>query len=118
MVLCICFLLVPHISNACAKEKARAEQAFYSKNRLERNEQEACCKTNACKKSMHHKQLADQCGQGACTCTVFTSSLSFHLPDCMKMKVQFGENQPLKFAFKQACYSSGYTSVWLPPKIG
>lgn len=38
--------------------------------------------------------------------------------DGLKIKNHFIEETKLKFSFSQTYYSSGFSSIWQPPKIG
>jgi hypothetical protein len=63
----------------------------------------------------------DNCGGGcshsSCRCGASITSLSLPVIIELKAKNQFAASKKQKFGFKEAYYSSGFFSIWLPPKI-
>jgi len=67
------------------------------------------------------KCKSDKCGGGcshnSCRCGASITSLSLPVIIELKAKNQFAAGKKQKFGFKEAYYSSGFFSIWLPPKI-
>lgn len=111
------FVLMPGISYACAKKSTKAEQVYCSKDPSKKTEQKECCKTKTCKKDKNQDDCGGKCKHSSCSCSTSSSSLSLPVLIDLKTKDLFAETKKLKFGFTQAYYSSGYFSIWLPPKI-
>ncbi|MBF6645686.1 MULTISPECIES: hypothetical protein [Flavobacteriales] len=112
------FLLAPNISYACSKAPIKTEQQKFSKNHHEKAEKKDCCKTKSCKKCKDGNGCGGNCKHNSCKCGVSSpNSLSVPIAIELKAKNYFAETKKQKFGFKEAYYSSGFFSIWLPPKI-
>ncbi|WP_336691087.1 MULTISPECIES: hypothetical protein [unclassified Chryseobacterium] len=118
ILLCLAFFLIPNIGFACTKEEIKKEQKSCSKNQSTKAEKKDCCKTKSCKKDKDHNDCNGKCKHSSCRCSTSSSSLSLPIPIDLKTTNHFAEIKKQKFGFKQAYYSSGYSSIWQPPKIG
>ena len=117
ILLCLGFFLMPSISYACAKKVAKTEQASCSKEQSERSEHKSSCKDKSCKKCKDGHDCGGNCKHSSCRCGASTTSLNLPIVIELKAKNLFAAAKKQKFGFKQAYYSSGFFSIWLPPKI-
>ncbi|MBX9448593.1 MAG: hypothetical protein KL787_02240 [Taibaiella sp.] len=110
------FFLMPNQSYACSKKSTQTEQSSCSKEKSKKSEHKKGCKGKSCKKCK-----SDNCGGGcshsSCRCGASITSLSLPVIIELKAKNQFAASKKQKFGFKEAYYSSGFFSIWLPPKI-
>ena len=116
ILFCLGFFLMPGISYACAKKSTKTEQSSCSNEKSKKSEHKKGCKNKSCKKCK-----SDNCGGGCshstCRCGASTTSLSLPAVIELRAKNHFAAAKKQKFAFKEAYYSSGFFSIWLPPKI-
>jgi len=117
ILLCLGFFLIPSLSYACAKKSTQAEYKSSLKDQIPKIERTDNCKTKPCE-NCNDNDCTGNCKHSCCRC--ITSSPAFSLPTLIYFKVTnlFAETKKQKFNFKQAYYSSGYSSIWQPPKIG
>ncbi len=115
--LCLGFFLVPSISYACAKKTANSEQKSCPKDQSAKAEHKSSCKDKSCKKCKDGHNCDGNCKHGSCGCSASSSSVSLTIPLDLKVTNPFAEIKKQKIAFKQTYYSSGYSSIWQPPKI-
>ena len=116
-VLILGFFLIPKTSYACAKNVRETASSSCSKKQDENRQSKDFSKTTSCEKKNQHKECNDQCKHSSCGCG--TSAPSFGLLTRLSLytKNHFSEITKQQFDFKQPHCSSGYFSVWLPPKI-
>jgi len=107
------FFLAPNQSYACSKTSTKTEKSTCSKKKSKKDS----AKANACKKNKHHDDCRGKCKHGSCYCSTSASSFSLLPLTEAKEKKYFVEVKKQKCSFEEACYSSGYFSIWLPPKI-
>lgn len=110
-------LLVPSISYACAKKMVQHKQASCSKDNSKNEGQKDCCNTDSGKTDGHQKDCKDNCNHSSCRCSTASSSSGLTTPDEFYAASHFTETKRQKFGFREIYYSSGYLSIWLPPKI-
>ena len=111
---------MPSQSYACPKKPIKTEQSSFTKQQSEKSAHKVSCKSEFGKKCGDCNDCNSDC-EGNCkhnSCTCGTSGFSFGLPmAAIPVKKHFSEAEKQKFSFRQAYYSSGFISVWLPPKI-
>ena len=117
ILLCLGFFLMPSISYACAKKTTKTEQKSCSKDQSAKAEHKSSCKDKSCKKCKDGHDCDGNCKHSSCGCSTSSSSLSIPIPTDLKVTTPFVETKKQKFGFKQAYCSSGYSSIWQPPKI-
>lgn len=117
ILLCLGFFLMPSISYACTKKTAKTEQKSCSKEKSEKSHHKGSCKDKSCKKCKDGHNCDGNCKHGSCGCSTSSSSVSLLIPIHLKVTTPFAKTKKQKFGFKQAYYSSGYSSIWQPPKI-
>lgn len=117
ILLCLGFFLMPGVSYACAQKSTNVEQKSCSKEQSKKSEHKSSCKDKTCKNCKNGHDCDGNCKHSSCRCSTSTSSLSLPTPIDLKITNPFAETKKQKFGFKQAYYSSGYYSIWQPPKI-
>ena len=117
ILLCLGFFLMPSISYACAKKTTKTEQKSCSKDQSAKAEHKSSCKDKSCKKCKDGHDCDGNCKHSSCGCSTSSSSVSLPIPVDLKTAAPFAETKKQKFGFKEAYYSSGYSSIWQPPKI-
>ncbi|TJZ63255.1 hypothetical protein FAZ15_02905 [Sphingobacterium olei] len=117
ILLCLGFFLTPSTGYACAKKAANTEQKSCSKDQSAKAEKKDCCETKSCKKDKNHDDCNGKCKNSSCRCNISSSFVSSTISSDFKVTDYFAETKKQKFGFKQAYYSSGYPSIWQPPKI-
>jgi len=118
ILICLGFLLIPSTTYACTKKTTKTDLKSVSKSQFHKAEIKDCCKAKSCKRDKNHNDCSGKCKHSSCRCSTFSSSLSLPIPFYLKNENQFVEIKQQKFDFKQAYYSSGFSSIWQPPKIG
>jgi len=114
---CLGFFMMPSQSFACSKHSAKTEQKSCHKEKSKDNKEKDCCKTKSCKKSKKENgHCSGNCNDKSCNSTSY-SSMGLPIFLEIKTKSYFADAKKQKFGFKEAYYSSGYSSIWLPPKI-
>lgn len=117
IVLLILFLgifLTPNFSHACG---TKSEKSCCKKEMPSKSEKKECCKN---KKSDNEKEKGcnGKCGHSNCSTSVSQFSLIMTFNE-----IEFNNNvfdftsQKQKFYHNETNISSGFYSVWLPPKI-
>lgn len=117
----VCFLgffLIPRQSYACkAQTKVKIEKSCCEVS-SDRHHSESTCQEDCCKdKKDDSKDCLGKCDSKSCQ----TPSQGFsEIPTLFTiLQNRFDpEGKKLYALYKQPHYSSGYLSIWLPPKIG
>ncbi len=119
MVLCcLGFLLMSKQGYACSKKTNTIEKVICSKQSLNKTENNNCCQIGSCQKNKYHSNCKGVCGHSSCKCSTTISSSSLLIAFELVLGQHFIEIEENKFGYSQAYYSSGFLSIWLPPKIG
>lgn len=107
--------MMPSQSYACSKNSTKTEQSSCSKKKALKAQD--CCKTKSCKKSKEDKgHCSGNCKDKTCTNNAPSPFIAI-ISHLEINRDYFAEIKKQKFGFKQIHYSSGYFSIWLPPKI-
>lgn len=112
IMLILGFFLLPTLTYACG---TKSEKGCCNKEIAAKSAKKDCCKNNQSKD--RSKDCGGKCGHSNCT----TSSVNFSLISIFKMEFQNNNfdntiEKP-QFYHSKTFISSGFTSVWLPPKI-
>jgi hypothetical protein len=99
---------------ACDSKLPVIAQQLCKKDNTEKSIKKNCCKTNSCEVEKYSKKCDGKC---ACECSTSNPSLNLLLPVSLNYHIPFKIAEQKQFALNQANYSSGFLSVWLPPKI-
>lgn len=109
IILTLGLFLLPTVNYACG---IKIEKDCCKKEYSSKTEKKECCN-----KSQSNKKCDGQCGHSNCTNTTINYSLiSLNEIDFKNNNFDFSTKKE-KFYHSQTFISSGFTSVWLPPKI-
>lgn len=108
------FFLTPAQSYACGTESDKTETSCNKQADAEADNNETCNnETEHCGK--HGNDCDGKCGNPSCHCP--TNGINFTVPffvQLSQVKVIFIKPN---FYYQETHYSSGFRSIWLPPKI-
>lgn len=112
IILTLGFFLSPTLSYACGN---KTEKSCCKKETSTKTEKKDCCNGKHSKDK--NNSCGGKCGHSNCTTSTVTFSLiSFNEIIFKNNNFDFSEEKS-KFYHSETFISSGYTSVWLPPKI-
>lgn len=115
ILLCLGFSLMPDKSYACAKEIDKSELNSCSKDQSSKAEKKNSCKTKSHQKDSVHHDCSGECIYNSCHCPASPLSIAVHLVTEIKNHNIFLEK--LAIDYNQSYVSSGFRTIWLPPKI-
>lgn len=111
------FFGTPTSSYACGTKSTKTEKSCCKKNKeSNKAEKKSCCK----KKSANNSDGCDgNCNDSDCSCPT-TNSTVFALTFYTELYKQttFPQNKISKSYYNETYLSSGFHSIWQPPKIG
>jgi hypothetical protein len=103
---------LPTLSYACG---TKTEKSCWKKETTSKTEKKDCCKNKQSKDK--DNSCGGKCGHSNCTTSTLTFSLiSFYEIEFNNNNFDFSIEKP-KFYHSETFISSGFSSVWLPPKI-
>ena len=109
------FLLTPTDTYACGAKSEQTENTGTKQSNTEKDNKD-CCNTDKEHCDKHGKNCNGKCGNPDCNCP--TSCTNFTIPFFAQLsQAKIILSKP-KFHYQEAFYSSGFTSIWLLPKIG
>ncbi|MDT3401943.1 hypothetical protein [Mucilaginibacter terrae] len=113
LIMSLGFFLMPGKTYACVSAKAQKERSACKKMQTDKHD----AKHDCCKGKKQHKKACD----GKCKSCVCNNVPATHFSMLASVNSNaqhaFAETQKTTFGYKAAHYSSGYISIWLPPKI-
>ncbi len=114
IMLTLGFFLMPAVSFAC---EMKTEKACCKKEVSAKSEKKDCCKDGH--SHGEQKSCEGKCGHSNCTSTASTSTSSAVLNDFSFTSNAFDfSTEKQKFQDSKTFISSGFSSLWLIPKIG
>jgi hypothetical protein len=109
------FVLTPTDTYACGAKSENTENTF-NKQSNSKMEMKDCCDKEKGQCGKHGKDCDGNCGNPACHCP--TNCTNFTIPFLAQFsQVKLILSKP-NFYYQETYYSSGFLSIWLPPKIG
>jgi len=113
------FIVIPNTTYACAAKVTGTEKKCCSQKKSEKTEKKSCCKTKKSKKDKSLNECNGKCGDSSCKCStgISLSLLGVPVSSYFITKKHFADIKTQNFIFRNAYYSSGYFSIWQPPKI-
>jgi hypothetical protein len=109
------FFLTPTETYACGSKSENIENNCSKQSDTEAEKKE-CCDTKKGQCSKHGKDCDGKCGNPACHCP--TNCTNFTIPFFDGFSgITIIVNKP-NFYYQDTYYSSGFLSIWQPPKIG
>ncbi len=115
---CLGFLLMSTQSYACSKKIVVQENSVSVKPSSKKLEDNSCCQIGTCEKNKHQRNCKGVCGHSACKCSTSICSLSLTVAIELASNHHFAELEKNTFGDQNDDGSSGFLSIWLPPKIG
>ena len=113
IILTLGFFLSPTLSYACG---TKTEKSCCKKEKTSKTEKKNCCKKKDSQDE--DKSCGGKCGHSNCTSStsIKFSIISSYEINFKNNSFDFSAEKP-KFYHSKTFISSGFTSVWLPPKI-
>ena len=112
IILTLGFFLSPTLSYACG---TKTEKACCKKETAKETKKKHCCNNKHSKDK--DKGCGGKCGHSNCTTSIVNFSIiSFNEIEFKNNSFDFSSEKS-KFYHSETFISSGFTSVWLPPKI-
>lgn len=109
------FFAIPTLAYACGNSSTKTEKSCCKKGKADKSNKKDCCKNHKSKNNKNDDSCGGKCKHSSCSCTTFHFVMS--LPFYNETKTCFIESEKLKFYPNEAYLSSGFFSIWLPPKI-
>ena len=112
VILTLGFFLMPSMMYACG---TTSEKGCCKKEVSAKSEKNECCKNKS--SNDKNNSCGGKCGHANCTSsTTNFSVISFYEIEFINNNFDFSSNKS-KFHHSETYISSGFSSVWLPPKI-
>ena len=109
------FFLTPTLTYACSKSHTQTEKSCCDK-KTSQTDKNNCCKNKSSHNQKDNDGCGGKCGHSSCHCP--TVSFSF-IPSTPELKYNLlVVAQKQFFFYSDPYFSSGYHSIWQPPKIG
>jgi hypothetical protein len=109
------FILTPTDTYACESKSEKVENTCSKKSDSE-TEKKGCCDTDKGQCGKHGKDCEGNCGNPACHCPTNCTNFSIPLFDAF-LRIKIIVSKP-NFYYQDTYYSSGFLTIWQPPKIG
>ncbi|QOI98869.1 MAG: hypothetical protein HRU69_08365 [Flammeovirgaceae bacterium] len=109
------FLLTPPDTYACGSKSENLENTCTKKSDTQKGKK-SCCDTDNVQCNNHGRDCDGKCGNPNCHCPA--NHTYFTIPYFVKFSgFKLIPHKP-NFYYQDSFYSSGFLSIWLPPKIG
>jgi len=109
------FVLTPTATYACGSKSENTENTV-NKQSDSKMEKKDCCDKEKRQCGKHGKDCDGNCGNPACHCPSNCTNFTIPFFDGLS-QVKVVVRKP-NFYYQDTYYSSGFLSIWLPPKIG
>mgnify|MGYP007002410068 FL=1 len=109
------FFLTPTDTYACGSKSENIENTCTKQSNTE-TEKKDCCDTEKGQCGKHGKDCDGKCGNPACHCPTNCTNFTITFFDGFS-GITIIVNKP-NFYYQDTYYSSGFLSIWQPPKIG
>ena len=118
ILICFGFVLLPSTSYSCAKEATKTNGTSTAhEQRATHPKTDGTCSEDASRKENHSDCEHRKCDHVTCRCLSSSCSVFLTTPFDINLR-EFSFVTKQKFGFKQNNYSSEFSHIWLPPKIG
>lgn len=109
------FFLMPTLSVAC---EMKSNKSCCNKEMSSKDSKKDCCKKNKDSKNTNHDGSCDgKCGHTNCITSTVHFNFAFFDIKFKNNNFELAENEQ-NFIHSDAIVSSGFSSLWLIPKIG
>lgn len=116
VLLSLGLFLIPNPGYACSKTSAETKHASCPGEKADTGQKDHC-KPGFCQDENHPGDCKGSCANDSCGCSTSFSFFGLLSPFDIKAKEDFAEVKKQTFGFAHQPCSSGYFSIWLPPKI-
>jgi hypothetical protein len=113
LIALLSFFLTPTLTYACGKSAKKTEKSCCDKT-TSTTDKKDCCKTHS-ENDNNNDGCEGKCGHSSCHCPTIT--LTIALPFVSEMKHHIIVFEKLTIGYTQSYISSGFHSIWQPPKI-
>lgn len=114
LIVMLGFFLTPTLTYACGKSVEKTEKSCCKKE-TSKSDKKDCCKNHS-QKDKNDDDCDGKCKNSSCHCP--TAPLAIVLPFVTEMKYYNIFLEKVTIAYTETYISSGFRSIWLPPKIG
>ena len=115
LIVMLGFFLTPTLTYACGKKTEKTEKSCCEKSPSQTGETKECCKKSHSQDEKDDDGCNGQCGNPSCHCP--TINISITLPIFSELKHSVFYVEKLNFLYTETYISSGFHSIWQPPKI-
>lgn len=115
LIVTLGFFLIPSVTFAC---EMKSNKSCCNKEMSSKDNSKDCCKKNKDSKSKNHDGNCNgKCGHNNCTTSSVHFNLAFFEIKIKNTNFDFSEIEQ-NYIHSETTISSGFTSLWLIPKIG
>lgn len=117
LVLMVGFFATPLFTYACGTKTTKTEKSCCNKQKASKAEKKDCCNQADTKNHEDSNGCNGKCKNPSCSCPTvcFYCTIPAHVE--ANTKNYFADCERLKFHLNENNTSSGFLSIWLPPKI-
>ncbi len=117
LTLLLGFFLTPMQSMACGDNSISTEKSCCKSSKKDKSKKKSCCNKHTSNSDKDSKGCDGKCGNSSCHCTNFCQQ--FAVPFFVTFKPKYFPilSKQKLFSKNDNYYSSGFLSIWLPPKI-
>lgn len=108
------FLLTPTPTYACGKSHTKTEKTCCDK-KTSQTKKNDCCKKEHSQSNHDNDGCGGKCGHSSCHCSGVNIAIALPFVSELKHTISFSEKQSILYT--ETYISSGFRSIWLPPKI-
>ncbi|HRP91094.1 MAG TPA: hypothetical protein PKX92_13770 [Edaphocola sp.] len=113
LIVMLGFFLTPTLTYACGKPAEKTEKSCCKKE-TSQTEKKDCCKSHS-QDDKNDDDCNGQCGNHSCHCP--TINITIALPFFPELNHSVFYAEKLSFFYTETHISSGFRSIWQPPKI-
>lgn len=113
LIVMLGFFLTPTLTYACGTKAEKTEKSCCKKE-TSKSDKKDCCKSHS-QKDKNDDDCNGKCKNPSCHCP--TAPLTIVLPFVTEMKYHNIFLEKVTIAYTETYISSGFRSIWLPPKI-
>lgn len=114
LIVMLGFFLTPTLTYACGKSAEKTEKSC-CKNETSKSEKKDCCKSHS-QNDKNDDGCGGKCKNPSCHCPTTPPTIALPFVSKEKQNILFIEKQNIPYT--ETYISSGFLSIWLPPKIG
>ena len=118
MLFVLSFFSTPFVTSACENSSNTTEQKTCCVDQEKSNSKKSSCCDEGCSSEKEKKhECTGNCGHGSCHCNSIAPMHAILLPSKPKHLLFTSVDKKAASVYKDSFLSSGYLSIWLPPKI-